>query len=431
MHILLIHQAFASPGQPGGTRHAELLARAIGAGHQVTVVASDVIYQTGQPLYKDRKLIREENVGGMRILRAYTYSSLHRSFSGRVLAFISFVFTSFVAAWRAGKVDLVIGSSPPLLQPLSAWAIALLRRRPFLLEIRDLWPEFAIDMGALKNPFLIRLSRWLEGFLYRRASHLLVNSPAYRDYLIDKGVSAAKISFIASAADIGLYNPAADGKKFREEVGLNGQFVVTYAGTMGPSHSLDTALDAASLVQDDPGIHFLFVGDGKERGKLEAKAKSQGLRNVTFAGTRPKDRIPEVLAASDACLAILLNIPMFRTTYPNKVFDYMAAGRPTVLAIDGVIRDVVETAGGGVFVSPGDAQKLAEAVRWLKKNREQATIMGRAARRYVERNFHPETQARKFIALAHLMVDGNGNKVSDSDVASMNDMEATMASMNN
>jgi glycosyltransferase involved in cell wall biosynthesis len=418
MHILLIHQAFAAPGQPGGTRHAELLRRAVRAGHEVTVVASDVIYQTGQPLYKDRKLMREENVGGMRILRAYSYSSLHRSFFSRVLSFISFVFTSFYVALKAGKVDLVIGTSPPLLQPLSAWLIAVLRRRPFLLEIRDLWPEFAIDMGVLKNPILIRLSRWLEGFLYRRASHLLVNSPAYRDYLIDKGVSPAKISFIASAADVGLYDPAADGKKYREEVGLNGQFVVTYAGTMGPSHGLELAIDAASLVQDDSSIHFLLVGDGKERGKLEARAQSLGLRNVTFAGTCPKGRIPEVLAASDACLATLLNIPMFRTTYPTKVFDYMAAGRPTVLAIDGVIREVMESAGGGVSVSPGNAREVAEAIRWLKQNREQAATMGRSARKFVERHFDPETQSQKFIALVHSMVDGEVSRSCSETAAS-------------
>lgn len=419
MHILLIHQAFTAPGQPGGTRHAELLMRAVRAGHQVTVVASDVIYQTGQPLYEHRKLMREENVGGIRILRAYTYSSLYRSFFARVLAFISFVFTSFYVAFKAGKVDLVIGTSPPLLQPLSAWLISVLRRRPFLLEIRDLWPEFAIDMGVLKNPFLIRISRWLEGFLYRRASHLLVNSPAYCDYLIDKGVPAAKISFIASAADVGLYDPAANGKTYREEVGLNGQFVVTYAGTMGPSHGLETAVDAASLVQDDPGIHFLFVGDGKERGKLEARAQSLGLRNVTFAGTCPKGRIPEVLAASDACLATLLNIPMFRTTYPTKVFDYMAAGRPTVLAIDGVIREVMESAGGGVSVSPGNAREVADAIRWLKQNREQAATMGQSARRFVERHFNPETQSQKFIALAHSMVDRDDNRFRGEAAASV------------
>jgi glycosyltransferase involved in cell wall biosynthesis len=426
MHILLIHQAFASPGQPGGTRHAELLKRAVQAGHQVTIVASDVNYQTGRALYEKRKLMHEENVGGMRILRAYTYSSLHRSFFARVLSFISFVFTSFYVAMKAGKVDLVIGSSPPLLQPLSAWGIALLRRRPFLLEIRDLWPEFPIDMGVLKNPVLIRISRWLEKFLYRRASHLLVNSPAYRNYLIDKGVPPAKISFIASAADVGLYDPAADGKQFREEVGLNGHFVVTYAGTMGPSHGLDTVIDAASIVQDDPDIHFLFVGDGKERQKLQQRAQSFELRNVTFAGTRPKERIPEVLAASDACLAILQNIPMFRTTYPNKVFDYMAAGRPTLLAIDGVIREVVESARGGVFVSPGDAGKLADVVRWLKENREEASAMGIAARLHVERHFHPETQAQLFIKLAESMVHSGRDPNRNHAAGSAASMEAML-----
>src|SRR5690606_15064748 len=140
---------------------------------------------------------------------------------------------------------------------------------------------------------------------YRRATHLLVNSPAYRDYLIDKGVPSAKISFIANGIDTDVFDPRHDGNGFRKEIGLNGLFVVTYAGAMGPSHNLWTVLNAASLVQDVSGILFVFVGDGKERGNLESRAKSLGLRNVTFAGARPKHRIPEVLAASDACLAIL------------------------------------------------------------------------------------------------------------------------------
>jgi glycosyltransferase involved in cell wall biosynthesis len=404
MHILLIHQPFASADQPGGTRHFEILSEAVRHGHQATVVASDVGYITGQLMFERRRLIQEEKSNGIRIMRAYVYAPVHRSFFHRFLSFISFVFTSFIAAWKAGKVDLVVGTSPPLLQPLSAWAIAVLRRRPFLLEIRDLWPEFPIEMGVLKNRWLIKLARGLEMFLYRRATHLLVNSPAYRKYLIDKGVPAQKISFIANGTDVKQFDPQADGKQFREEIGLNGQFVVTYAGTIGVSYDLATAIDAAHLTQDDPEIHWLFVGDGKERAGLEERARSLGLKNVTFTGPQPKRRMGDILAASDACLAILQNIPMFRTTYPNKVFDYMAAGRPTVLVIDGVIRDVIETARGGLFVEPGDAARLADTIRWLRKNRDEATAMGNAAREHVVQHFNREKQAQEFVGLAEMLM---------------------------
>ena len=146
-------------------------------------------------------------------------------------------------------------------------------------------------------------------------------------------------------------------------------------------------------------VHFLLVGDGKERDNLEALAEQLDLPNVTFAGARPKYEIPEILAASDACIAILQDIPMFRTTYPNKVFDYMAAGRPTILGIDGVIRQVVEAAKGGIFVRPGDDAPLAEAVLTLSKHPQQAKAMGKAARVYVIEHFNRHKQAKHFCEL--------------------------------
>ncbi len=155
MHVLLIHQVFASPSEAGGTRHYELLSRLVKSGHRATVVASNLSYLSGASVVGESKWIAEQDVEGIRVLRAYTYPTLHRSFVWRVISFLSFMLTAVWAGWKAGKVDVVMGTSPPLTQPLSAWAIAVLRRRPFLLEIRDLWPEFAIDMGVLRNPVLI------------------------------------------------------------------------------------------------------------------------------------------------------------------------------------------------------------------------------------------------------------------------------------
>jgi glycosyltransferase involved in cell wall biosynthesis len=283
--------------------------------------------------------------------------------------------------------------------------VAALRRKPFLLEVRDLWPEFAIDMGVLTNRTLIRLSRWLERFLYARATHIIVNSPAYRDYLLGKGLPAEKITVIPNGVDCGMFSPDDDGGAVRAELGLADKFVVTYAGALGIANDIGTILGAAERLRGDAAVQFLLVGDGKERANLEARAKQLGLTNVTFTGPRPKTAIPAVLAASDACVATLQNIPMFRTTYPNKVFDYMAAGRPTLLAIDGVIRDVVEAAQGGLFVAPGDADALAEAVRALSLDRERARAMGRAARAYVESHFDRQQQADQFIALVEHMTE--------------------------
>jgi glycosyltransferase involved in cell wall biosynthesis len=397
--ILLIHQAFVSPSEAGGTRHYELAQYLIRRGYPVTIVASNLSYLTGQRTVEGRGLVTEQVLDGVRVLRAYTYPSLHKSFVWRVISFLSFMVTAIWAGLRSGPIDLVMGTSPPIFQAFSAWVVAFWRRKPFLLEIRDLWPEFAIDMGVLKNPVLIQLSRGLERFLYARATHLVVNSPAYRDYLIAKGVSEAKISLIPNGVDVKMFDPAADGSAIRLELGLEGKYIITYAGALGLANDLTTVLRAAGELRDDPALHFLFVGDGKERARLEAQAQDQALPNVTFAGSRPKTAMPDLLAASDACLAILQDIPMFRTTYPNKVFDYMAAGRPTLLAIDGVIREVIEAAHGGIFVPPGDAGALAQAARDLSQDPQRGRQMGEAARAYVVEHFDRDQQAAQLISL--------------------------------
>lgn len=399
MKLLIIHQAFVGPSQAGGTRHFEFAKALITLGHQPTIVASDLSYLSGMRVTQGRRLITEEDIEGIRVLRAYTYPVLHKSFAWRVICFLSFALTSVWAALRSGPVDVVMGTTPPIFQAVSAWLVSVLRWRPFLLEVRDLWPEFAVGMGVLKNPALIILARWLERFLYRRASHILVNSPAYRDYLIRREVLAEKISLIPNGADCSMFNPDCRGEGMRRELALDGRFVVTYAGALGLANDIGTVLDAADRLRGEPDLQILLVGDGKERKNLERKAQERGLSNVTFVGARPKSEMPEVLAASDACLAILQDIPEFRTTYPNKVFDYMAAGRPTILAIDGVIRQVIEDSGGGIFVRPGDGAALAEAIRTVKADPGRAAAMGRAARQYVAAHFDRASHAQTFAEL--------------------------------
>jgi glycosyltransferase involved in cell wall biosynthesis len=404
MRLLLIHQAFTSPDDAGGTRHFEFAQRCIGDGHSFAIVASDVSYLSGKRRGQRARLVSKEHVQGVRILRAYTYASLHRSFVWRVVSFLSFMVTSVVAGLKAGPVDVVMGTSPPIFQAVSAWAVSVIRRCPFLLEIRDLWPEFAIGMGILRNPLLITLSRWLERFLYNRATHILVNSPAYRDYLQTKGINPAKITLISNGVDASMFAGSSDREMLRQRWSLNGKFLVTYAGALGPANDIPVVLEAARALSSHDRIHWLLVGDGKERGNLESMAREWKLGNVTFTGALPKKEMPAILAASDACLAILKNIPMFKTTYPNKVFDYMAAARSTILAIDGVIREVVEKAEGGIFVPPGNAKALADAVLSLERDRERTRTMGEAARAYVVEHFDREKQAKEFVSLLTSLV---------------------------
>ena len=276
-----------------------------------------------------------------------------------------------------------MGTTPPIFQAVSAWFVALVRRKPFLLEVRDLWPEFGVSMGVLKNPVIIALARWLEKFLYARATHILVNSPAYRDYMIAKGVPESKVTYIAYGTDVDMFNPSIDGSSIRKELKLEDKFVVLYAGALGQANDLDTLLRAAERLKKEERIRFVLFGDGKERARLESEAKSKNLSNVIFAGTRPKKDMPLIVASADACLAILQDIPMFRTTYPNKVFDYMAAGRATVLVIDGVSRELIESSNGGVYVQPNDDTALAQSILALSNDSTRVKQMGSDARAYL------------------------------------------------
>jgi glycosyltransferase involved in cell wall biosynthesis len=395
MHVLLIHQSFALPDEAGGTRHFELGSRVVEQGHAFTVVASDISYLTAS---RHKKVHSDESVAGVRVLRAFTPRA-KKSFIGRLVAFLGFAVTSFWKALHVRDVDLVMGTSPPIFQAASAWLVASLRRRPLLLEIRDLWPEFIIDMGKLKNPLAIRLSRALERFLYRRAAHLLVNSPAYVDYLISKGVAPERITLIANGVDPAMFDPTTAGNGIRPQLGLDEKFVILYAGAVSLANDLGLLIDVAEKLEADPRICFLIVGDGNERKRLETVVAERQLQNVIFTGAKPKQEMRHYLASADLCVAILQNIPMFRMTYPNKVFDYLAAGRPVLLAIDGVIREVVEKAEAGIFVPPGDASRFAEAIRYLIDRPSERQAMSARGRAYVEKHFNRNEQSKQFISL--------------------------------
>jgi glycosyltransferase involved in cell wall biosynthesis len=406
MHILLIHQAFAAIDEPGGTRHHELARFLVGNGHRVTVIASPVSYLTGGSTHTQNAEISTANIEeNITILRAHTYQALHKSFIHRVFAFFSFMITSFFLGLRVRNVDLVWGTSPPIFQGWTAWMLARLKGAPFLFEVRDLWPEFAIAVGVLKNPTLIKMSLWLEKFLYRHADKVVVNSPGFLDHVTIRG--ARTVELIPNGADPEMFTPTDMGVSFRRAHHLEESFVVMYAGAHGLSNDLGVVLAAADILRAKPEVKIIFLGDGKEKTSLVKQAELMGLSNVVFLLPVPKSEMPDSLAGANACIAILKPLDAYKTTYPNKVFDYMAAARPVVLAIDGVIREVVESAGCGIFVPPGDSSKLAEAIAFLADDVVRSHEMGLAGRRYLEQKFSRAVIAGKLLVLMEYMVTGN------------------------
>jgi len=252
----------------------------------------------------------------------------------------------------------------------------------FLFEVRDLWPAFAVAAGVLRNPLLIWLSEGLERFLYRHADRVMVNSPGFIEHVSSHG--ARWVELVPNGADPSMFDPHQNGSRTRQQWGLEREFVVLYAGAHGLSNDLEVVLQSANILRDEPHIRFVLVGDGKEKFRLIRQAEEMGLTNIIFMPPVAKKEMSETLSAADACLAILKPLEWYKTTYPNKVFDYMAAAKAVVLAIDGVIREVVETHNAGVAVPPGDPQALAQVIRSLAADPQKTREMGLAGRRAVE-----------------------------------------------
>ena len=238
MHTLLIHQAFTTPSDAGGTRHYELAQCVIARGDSFSVVASDFGYLSAKHM-AGSVAGREEVVDGIRVLRVATSRSSHRGLAGQLLSFLTFAASSLVAGLRVRDVDVVLATTPPIFQAVTAWLVAALRRRPLILEIRDLWPEFIIDMGKLKNPVVISVARRLERFLYRKADSFIVNSPAYVGYLESKGVARHRITLVPNGVSPDMFSDDADvagnADAIRARYGLAGKFIAMYAGAMGPA----------------------------------------------------------------------------------------------------------------------------------------------------------------------------------------------------
>ncbi|MBQ6517931.1 MAG: glycosyltransferase family 4 protein [Anaerolineaceae bacterium] len=406
MHILLIHQAFVTTGEAGGTRHIEFARRLAAKGHRVTIITSPVSYLSGEQksdisghgLWK-----KEQWAENIEIRYCWTSSGMHKGFVPRVLAFFSFMFSSFFCALNVRNVDLVWGTSPNLFQAWTAWLTARCKRKKFLLEIRDMWPEFAIAMGALTNKTLIRMSQWLEKFLYTHADRIIVNSPGFIPFIRD--ICGKTADLVPNGADISMF-AGADGKAFREKYALENDFVVMYCGAHGPANDLETVLKTAKILREREDIRFVFVGSGKDKGRLEALAAELKLKNVLFVPAVPKDEMAGVMAAEDAGLAILKKLDMFKTTYPNKVFDIMACGDPVICQIDGVIREVVEENRAGVYAEPGDPQALAGAVLQLAGDRESAQKMGENGRKAIAEKFSRDQAARQLEEIFENVVAG-------------------------
>jgi glycosyltransferase involved in cell wall biosynthesis len=417
MKILVVHQYYLFPGAPGGSRFTEFARLWTAQGHEVNVIAGNLNYATGEVAEHLRDVfVRRVEEAGIPIYRCHVPRTYSKSYAGRLWAFFGWTFSASVAALKVPRPDVVIATSPPLIAVIPGWVAARVRwrRAAWVFEIRDLWPESAITTGVVKpDSLLARVAYQLERWACASADAVNVLTPAFRADLLKRGLAAAsKIWFVPNGADVEQFQPGPRDNEMRRELGWGDRFVVMYAGAHGRANALGQLVEAAALLKDREDILIACVGDGPERKSLEESARQRGLGNIRFHGARPKEAMPAVVNACDVGAAVLQRNPTFLTVYPNKVFDYMACARPTLLGIDGVAREMVcDQAQAGVFVTPEDPRAIADAIVRLKDAPEERRAMGARGRAWVAANVARDALSARYLELlGKLAADGGGRR---------------------
>ena len=403
MHILVVHQYFLGKKDAGGSRWNQFAKYWAQAGHKITILAGTVHYATGRklPKYKGRFIVREQEQENVQVLRCHVSESYNKSFAGRFWAYLSFAFsTVWSGLFYVGKCDVIICTSPPLSVGFTGWILSKFKRVPMVFEVRDLWPESAIDTGVITNRWLIKMSYWLERKSYRSANWINVLTPAFKKTLVEKKkVRPQRISVIPNGADLDIFKPGQRDNWVREKHDLGDRFVVTYVGAHGVANHLIQILETAGLLKDDLSVVFMLVGDGMEKPMLKEKAAQWQLDNVVFVDSVPKDVIVDYVAASDVCTAVLKKVDTFKTVYPNKVFDYMSGARPIIIAIDGAARELIEKAGAGLYVKPEDPKQFAQVVQRFKEEPDFRKDCAQSGLKFVSEHFARSSLAVKYLCI--------------------------------
>ena len=404
MNILLIHQYFLEEDDSGGVRFNEIAKIWTEQGHKVSVLAGMMHYGGSEKRaeYKGKFIVPKKQ-GEIPVLRCHVSESYNSSFSGRMWGYFSFVFSSLYAGWfkLKGKFDVIIVTSPPLFVGITAYLLSKTKRIPFIFEIRDLWPESAVDTGVLKSRLLIKLAYAFERFIYKKARLINVLTPSFREKLItEKKIPAEKIIFIPNAADFSLSEELLqhfDRDQFRKTKGLNEKFVITYVGAHGVANHLQQVLETSKLLEDT-AVLFLLIGQGMEKKRLMELSAQMRCKHVVFLDPVPKKEVLKYIIASDMGASVLKKTDTFKTVYSNKTFDYMSCKKPILMAIDGVSRELIEEADAGIFVEPENPEDFARKIRIYLNNPDLVNKQGENGYRYAIKNFDRIVLSKQYLS---------------------------------
>jgi len=365
LKLLFLTDNFPPEVNAPATRTFEHCREWVKSGIEVTVITCFPNFPEGKLFTSyQNKLYQVENIDGIKVIRVFTYITANKRFIRRTLDYISFGIAAFIIGLFI-KSDLIIATSPQFFAAVSARWLGFFKRKPWVMEVRDLWPESIKTVGAMKDNFIIRYFERVEFRLYHSARHIITVTDTFKKRIVSRGFNPMKISVIKNGANHELFIPRPKNNDILSDLGLKGKFIVGFIGTLGMAHKLDFILTAAEKITD-PSIHFLIIGAGAERKNLEELIEKRKPRNVTLHGMIPKESVPEYLSIIDVALINLRKSETFKAVIPSKIFESSAMERPILLGVDGEARQIIESYPAGLFFEPENESDLLEKLFLLK-----------------------------------------------------------------
>ena len=372
MHILFLTDNFPPESNAPANRTFEHAREWVRAGHQVTVITCAPNFPTGKVFEGYRnKLWQSEEMAGIRVIRVWTYMTRNEGFALRIFDYLSFMVMAFVAALPVRKVDVIVGTSPQFFTACAAWGAAALKRRPFVFELRDIWPESIRAVSAMKESRLLDFLERIELFLYRRAAVVVSVTHSFVDNLASRGIPRETVKVVTNGADMTSFEPRPKDADLLADLGLEGKFVAGYVGTLGMAHGLDTLLDAAKLLATRPetrDVRLVILGDGAERDHLEARIRNEGIDNVLLLGRVPREEVIRYWSILDLGIIHLRHSDLFKSVIPSKLFECMALGIPVLHGVEGESAEIVNRTGIGISIEPENPDVLAGTIASLLGN---------------------------------------------------------------
>lgn len=367
MKILFLSDNFPPEVNAPATRTLEHCKEWVKAGHEVTVITCHPNYPIGKVYsgYKNRWKSVEE-VEGIKVIRVWTYIASNKGFAKRILDYISFSITSFFAGLFL-KCDIIVATSPQFFTALSGRTLHFFKRKPWIMEVRDLWPDSIKSVGAMKDGIVLRYFSKEEMWCYRSAKQIVVVTDTFKEVISGRGISASKISVIKNGANLNLFTPREKPAHLVEKYGMAGKTVLGYVGTIGMAHKIDFLIDC---VKELPECVLMIMGDGAEKEAMIEKVKKENVTNVVFIDSVSKEQVPDYVALQDLALVNLRRDPLFTTVIPSKIFETSAMHIPIMLGVDGEARKLVEQYGAGLYYEPENKASFLEKLNIILSSKQ-------------------------------------------------------------